>query len=188
MATVLVNSFSGNVISTLTVPKMITRINSFEDLAQSHDVGIILLEDTTIGQQILVSLDLKSILPSRFSQTKYINYHQSSTSGALKILSDQAKQNPNRLFNSLAKLLPYLMTKRYAFPYVNMTKVFYVFYILDSLYFSLKRSVNSSLPATLKRMANVVLHRQTACRFPESFHFYYKRTTSLHPNLTQRTL
>lgn len=52
--TVLVNSYSSTVISYLTVPKMKPIINSFEDLAASYDVGIVIREDVVLLQQILV--------------------------------------------------------------------------------------------------------------------------------------
>ena len=55
MATVLVNSYSGTVVSYLTVPKMKPSINTFEDLATSHDVELLIRQDVIIGQQILVS-------------------------------------------------------------------------------------------------------------------------------------
>ena len=51
---VLVNCYSGIIISSLTVPKMKPAVESFEDLAKSEDVGVILRSDTVIGQQILV--------------------------------------------------------------------------------------------------------------------------------------
>ena len=54
VAMVLVNSYSGIVISSLTVPKMKTAIESLEDLARNEDVGVILRSDFVIGQQILV--------------------------------------------------------------------------------------------------------------------------------------
>ena len=53
---VLVNSYSGIIISSLTVPKMKPSVESLQDLAVSKDVGVILRSDTVIGQQILVSL------------------------------------------------------------------------------------------------------------------------------------
>ena len=53
-AMVLVNSYSGIVISSLTVPKMKPSIDSFEDLAISNEVGVVLRHDTSIGEQILV--------------------------------------------------------------------------------------------------------------------------------------
>ena len=53
-ATVLVLSYSSMVISSLTVPKMKPTINSFEDLAASQDVGVVLRHDVSIGEQILV--------------------------------------------------------------------------------------------------------------------------------------
>ena len=52
VAMVLVNSYSGTVISYLTVPKMKPPINTFDDLIASEDIGLVLLEDTVIEQQI----------------------------------------------------------------------------------------------------------------------------------------
>jgi len=58
VATVLVNSYSGTIVSCLTVPKMKSQINTFEDLAApSNDVGFIIKPDVIIGQQILVISD-----------------------------------------------------------------------------------------------------------------------------------
>lgn len=54
VATVIVNCYSGTVISYLTVPKNKPKINSFEDLAASNEVGVIIRGDFVIGQQILV--------------------------------------------------------------------------------------------------------------------------------------
>ncbi len=54
IATVLVNSYSGTVISYLTVPKMKPPINTFEDLVISEDVELILLADSVITMQIMV--------------------------------------------------------------------------------------------------------------------------------------
>ena len=54
VATVLVNSYSGTVVAYLTVPKMKPSINTFEDLAASEDVQLLIKEDVIIGQQILV--------------------------------------------------------------------------------------------------------------------------------------
>ncbi len=56
IATVLVNSYSGTVISYLTVPKMKPPINTFEDLVASKEVELILLAETVIEQQIRVRL------------------------------------------------------------------------------------------------------------------------------------
>ena len=56
IATVLVNSYSGTIISYLTVPKMKPAINTFEDLIASEEVELILLADTVIEQQIRVSV------------------------------------------------------------------------------------------------------------------------------------
>lgn len=55
VATVLVNSYSGTVISFMTVPKMKPAINSFEDLVASKDVKLILLADTTTKKHIMAS-------------------------------------------------------------------------------------------------------------------------------------
>ena len=51
---VLVNSYSGIVISSLTVPKMKSSIVSLEDLAASEDVDVVLRSDVSTGEQILV--------------------------------------------------------------------------------------------------------------------------------------
>jgi hypothetical protein len=61
VATVLVNSYSGTVVSYLTVPKMKPPINTFEDLANSKDVGILIKEDVVIGLQILVKYKMISV-------------------------------------------------------------------------------------------------------------------------------
>ena len=55
---VMVNSFSGTLISSLTVPKMKPSIKTFQDLAASQDVEIVLRDDTGIGNQILVGQKL----------------------------------------------------------------------------------------------------------------------------------
>ena len=53
-AMVLVNSYSGIVISSLTVPKLQQSIDSLEELAESKEVGVLLRYDTSIGEKILV--------------------------------------------------------------------------------------------------------------------------------------
>ena len=52
---VLVNCYSGTVISSLTVTKMKPPIESLEDLAKSEEVGVLMRSDVIIGQQVLVS-------------------------------------------------------------------------------------------------------------------------------------
>jgi hypothetical protein len=54
IATVLVNSYSSTVISYLTVPKMKPPINTFDDLAISEEVELVLLADNVITMQIMV--------------------------------------------------------------------------------------------------------------------------------------
>ena len=53
-AMVLVNCYSGIVISSLTVPKMKASIDSLEDLANSQEVDVLLRSDVSTGEQILV--------------------------------------------------------------------------------------------------------------------------------------
>ena len=74
IATVLVNSYSGTVVSYLTVPKMKPLINTFEDLAASKDVAILVREDVVIGQQIMVEknfikTNIRGVIP------KVASYH-----------------------------------------------------------------------------------------------------------------
>ena len=52
-AIVLVNSYSGIVISSLTLPKMKASIDSLEDLANSREVDVLLRSDVSTGEQIL---------------------------------------------------------------------------------------------------------------------------------------
>lgn len=59
IATVLVNSYSGTIVSYLTVPKIKPSINTFEDLAISKDVELIIKKDVVIGQQILVGAPVR---------------------------------------------------------------------------------------------------------------------------------
>ena len=58
---VLVNSYSGIVISSLTVPKMKKSIESLEDWAASDEVGVVLRLDVIPGEQILVSITFRII-------------------------------------------------------------------------------------------------------------------------------
>ena len=51
---VLVNSYAGIIVSyNLAITKMVPPINTMEDLASSEDVGMILLDVSVIGQQIM---------------------------------------------------------------------------------------------------------------------------------------
>ncbi|XP_046454961.1 glutamate [NMDA] receptor subunit 1-like isoform X1 [Daphnia pulex] len=95
-AMVLVNCYTGIVTSSLTTPKMKPTINSFEDLAASEEVGIVLRSDTTIGNQIL-----------------------KATSGIYKVLGDEARRNPNQIVDNPFKLTATLETGRYAYPYLH---------------------------------------------------------------------
>jgi ionotropic glutamate receptor len=56
---VLVNSYAGTIVSyILAITKMIPPINTMEDLASSEDVGMILLDISVIGQQIMARAHL----------------------------------------------------------------------------------------------------------------------------------
>ncbi|XP_046447217.1 glutamate receptor ionotropic, kainate 2-like [Daphnia pulex] len=96
IATVLVNSYSGTVISYLTVPKMKPPINTFEDLAISEDVELILLADNVITMQIM-----------------------GAHSGTLKILADKMRRNPDNILRNIQKISESLTTSRYAFPFLK---------------------------------------------------------------------
>ncbi|EFX79724.1 hypothetical protein DAPPUDRAFT_244347 [Daphnia pulex] len=69
IATVLVNSYSGTVISYLTVPKMKPPINTFKDLAASKEVELILLAETVIEQQIRLQTFSNNYVASDFKKT-----------------------------------------------------------------------------------------------------------------------
>ena len=66
---VLVNSYSGIVISSLTVPKIKKSIESLEDLAASDKVGVVLRSDVSTGAQILVSITVIIIRHSLLTTT-----------------------------------------------------------------------------------------------------------------------
>ncbi|XP_046452808.1 glutamate receptor ionotropic, delta-2-like [Daphnia pulex] len=89
-AMVLVNSYSGTVVSYLTAPKMMPSINTLEDLAASEDVGVVLFDNSVIEQDIM-----------------------EATSGTLKILGDQVRRYPNRKLNSIPQAITLLETGHY---------------------------------------------------------------------------
>ena len=61
-ALVLVNSYSSIVVSSLTLPQMKPTIESFEDLAASEEVSIVLRKDFAISQEILVCVYYRGIM------------------------------------------------------------------------------------------------------------------------------
>ncbi|XP_046454942.1 glutamate receptor 3-like [Daphnia pulex] len=102
-AMVLVNSYTGIVTSSLTTPKMKPPINTMEDLAASQEVNIVLRSDTSTGIQIL-----------------------QATSGIFKVLGDQVRSKPDRLFTDPFKIAAKLETGHFAFPYVHTFSVAFV--------------------------------------------------------------
>ncbi|EFX78831.1 hypothetical protein DAPPUDRAFT_104959 [Daphnia pulex] len=93
-AMVLVNSYSGTVVSYLTAPKIIPSINTLKDLAASQDVGVIVLDNTVFAQDIM-----------------------EAQSGTLKILGDQVRRNPSRLLKNMLQIETLLETGQYAGPF-----------------------------------------------------------------------
>lgn len=55
-ATVLVNSYSGNLMSSLTVTKFKSAVNSMEDLAQHRNLTLTLSANSVFAQDILVTV------------------------------------------------------------------------------------------------------------------------------------
>ncbi|XP_032796243.2 glutamate [NMDA] receptor subunit 1 [Daphnia magna] len=103
-AMVLVNSYTGIVISSLTTPKMKPSIELFEDLVASPDTKILLRHDTSIGEQIL-----------------------KATSGIYKVLGDQARSNPDeQIVGDAFTVSSKLETGRYAFPFVQTFSIAFV--------------------------------------------------------------
>lgn len=119
IAMVLVNSYSGTVISYLTVPKMKPPINNLEDLASSEDVGLILLADTVIEQQIRVRLDHFYIIHNSVMRRCLCHFPKDAETGALKVLGDQVRTNPDRIASSVPKLYSRLQSGNFAFPFVS---------------------------------------------------------------------
>ncbi|KZS20158.1 Uncharacterized protein APZ42_013153 [Daphnia magna] len=95
-AMVLVNSYAGIVISSLTVPKMKPPIETLEDLAFSKDVGLIVRHDMLMGEQIL-----------------------KATNGIYKILGDKVRPYPNQILGDPFKVNTMLETGKYGYPFVR---------------------------------------------------------------------
>ncbi|XP_057378577.1 probable glutamate receptor [Daphnia carinata] len=102
-AMVLVNSYTGIVISSLMTTKTKPSIDSFEDLAASTETEILLRHDTSIGEQILLA-----------------------TSGVFKTLGDQARRNPGNIVGDAFKVTEKLETGHYAFPFIQTFAVSFV--------------------------------------------------------------
>ncbi|XP_057374698.1 ionotropic receptor 93a-like isoform X2 [Daphnia carinata] len=102
-AMVLVNSYSGIVISSLTVPKMKPPIESLEDLASNKETGIVLRHDMTMGIQIL-----------------------NAVSGVYKVLGDKARQDRNQIVGDAFKLNKMLETGKYAYPFIQTFNTWFV--------------------------------------------------------------
>jgi ionotropic glutamate receptor len=117
LTTVLINSYSGTVISYLTVPKMKAPIETFEDLIACEDVGIILQPRFRYRQADFVTIVLYSSL-CYFRKTRSL-FVRKAKSGTLKTLGDQARNYPERLFTDQSKINARLLTGRFAFPTVN---------------------------------------------------------------------
>ncbi|XP_057369794.1 glutamate receptor ionotropic, delta-1-like [Daphnia carinata] len=103
MATVLVNVYSSTVISYLTVPRTKPPINTFEDLAASPDVGILLRTEALITQYVLTA-----------------------KTGALKTIGDHARRHPDSLWTDQEKLSRRLATGHYAYPWVQTFCEFFI--------------------------------------------------------------
>jgi hypothetical protein len=60
-ATVLVNSYAGTLVSSLTTTKLKSTVNSLEDLAASRDLTMTVNVNSVIAQTILVGYGLMHI-------------------------------------------------------------------------------------------------------------------------------
>lgn len=115
-AMVLVNSYSGIVISSLTVPKLQQSIDSLEELAESKEVGVLLRYDTSIGEKILV---FKWILLMWIPFVINVWFQQQATSGVYKAVADKARKFPDHVLGDPFKLNVMLETGHYAYPFVS---------------------------------------------------------------------
>ncbi len=53
---VIVNSYSGTIVSYLAVPKMKKSVNTLEDLAVDESIDTIIWEETAFGQLVMVRI------------------------------------------------------------------------------------------------------------------------------------
>ena len=128
---------------------------------------------------------------------------QEAKTGTLKILGDQVRQYPERLFTDQSKINVRLLTGRFAYPhvYIQITKrtnnliglfaneldPFFFFFLF--LLRSYKHSANSSLWINSKRMAPVVFTSPILCRSrTDSGQLLCRKTASSHRLLTTRRL
>nr|CAH0101189.1 unnamed protein product [Daphnia galeata] len=102
-ATVLINSYTGIVTSSLTTPKLKPSINTLEELAASKEIKIVIRSDISTGVQIL--------------QAK---------SGIYKVLGDQVRSEPDRIFSDPFKLQAKLETGHFAYPFLNSFSIAFV--------------------------------------------------------------
>ena len=117
MCVVIINSYTGNLTSYLTIPALNSIPNSFEELAAREDLSIIVEDKSVLSEQILVCTRLLS--PS--GALLWIVCHsqlfrKDATSGAFKILGDSLRKNPHHVFKATANGEALIATRKVAYP------------------------------------------------------------------------
>ena len=134
-ATVLVNSYSGTLITSLTVTKLKPTVNSLEDLAASNDLVMTVSSNSVMSQNIFVSIIVTLVVFHGLQRTymvKNIYYNlvglQNGTSNTLKTITATMRKHPKSIYLTPEEGLDRLFSLKYAFPTVSYMLSFYLQY------------------------------------------------------------
>lgn len=124
MATVIVNCYSGNLMSALTVPRLKPAINSLEELAASKDLVLTVNVKSVFAETILVSKMKLSVFECgdthRIIQLLILFAHiQNSNSSTFKAIGDAMRRKPESMYLTPAKGLKNILSLKFAFPTVE---------------------------------------------------------------------
>ena len=124
MAVVLANAYGGFLFSFLSVTtKLQQPINSMQELAESKDVQLIVLDRTDLAIQLLVIYWILNPLLDHHIGTDY-NIRlciQNASNGYEKVIGDSLRANPKNLVSNFKQVKEKLATGHYAFPFVSRT-------------------------------------------------------------------
>lgn len=133
-ATVLVNSYSGTLITSLTVTKLKPTVNSLEDLAASNDLVMTVSSNSVMSQNIFVSIIVTLVVFHGLQRTymgKNIYYNlvglQNGTSNTLKTITATMRKHPESIYLTPEEGLDRLFSLKYAFPTVSYMLSFYLY-------------------------------------------------------------
>lgn len=143
-ASVLVYSYSSIVVSSITLPRQMPAVNSFEDVVTHPDVSLIVRTDTAIGN-VINSVGPRTVCC--FHTAIVIVCRQSNDSVLYRALRKKASTRPESIGNEgVINTTQLLLTGKYAYPFVSLSLEFSSkkFSIFFSVLNSLKQQCDSS--------------------------------------------